>query len=67
MVTAAVTAAETKGPAIRQRLESSDGVDNRGVSTGPSRFRADSHKGMNGARLFLVKGGQWEPLTEALT
>jgi branched-chain amino acid transport system substrate-binding protein len=67
MVTGAVTAAEVKGPAIRQRLESSDGVDTGGVSTGPIRFRADSHKGMNGARLFKVKGGQWEPLTEALT
>ena len=67
MVTAAVTATEAKGPAIRQQLESSDGVDTGGVSTGPIRFKPDSHKGMNGARLFKVKGGQWEPLTEALT
>ncbi|MGH9008870.1 MAG: ABC transporter substrate-binding protein [Acidimicrobiia bacterium] len=67
MVTAAVSASEVKGPAIRQRLESSDGVDTGGVSTGPIRFGPDSHKGMKGARLFQVKNGRWEALTEALT
>jgi branched-chain amino acid transport system substrate-binding protein len=67
MVSGVVSASETKGPAIRQRLESSEGVDTGGVATGPIRFNAQSHKGMTGARLFRVKGGRWEPLTDALT
>jgi branched-chain amino acid transport system substrate-binding protein len=66
-VTAAVSAPEVKGPAIKQRLESSDGVETGGVSTGPIRFTADNHKGMKGARLFQVKKARWEPLTDALT
>jgi len=67
MVTAAVSASEPKGPAIRQRLESSDGVDTGGVATGPIRFGTDSHKGMKGARLFQVKNSRWEAITDALT
>jgi branched-chain amino acid transport system substrate-binding protein len=67
MVTAAVSAPETKGTAIRKQLESSDGVDTGGVSTGPIRFSSDSHKGMNGARLFKVDDGRWMSLTESLT
>ena len=67
MVTAAVAASEAKGSAIKQQLESSEGVDTGGVATGPIRFTADSHKGMKGARLFQVKEGRWQSLTEALT
>jgi branched-chain amino acid transport system substrate-binding protein len=67
MVAAAVSAPEIKGAAIKQRLESSDGVDTGGVSTGPIRFTADHHKGMKGARLFQVKNGRWEALSDALT
>ena len=67
MVTAAVSAAEVKGPAIRQQLESSAGVDTGDVSTGPIKFGPDSHKGMKGARLFGVKDSRWAPLIEALT
>src|SRR5687767_2650436 len=67
MVTAAASASELNGPAIEQRLESSDGVETGGVSTGPIRFTPDNHKGMKGARLFQVKDGKWEALSEALT
>jgi branched-chain amino acid transport system substrate-binding protein len=67
MVTAAASASDLKGPAIKQRLESSDGVETGGVSTGPIRFTADNHKGLKGARLFQVKKARWEPLTGALT
>jgi hypothetical protein len=67
MVTAAVSASEVNGPAIKRQLESSDGVDTGGVATGPIRFTANSHKGMAGARLSVVKDGQWAALSEALT
>ena len=67
IVTAAVTAKEISGPSVHDQLESSDGVTTGDVTTGPIRFRPDSHKGLQGARLFKVSNGKWATLSDALT
>ena len=67
IVTAAVTAEEISGPSVHDQLESSEGVATGDVTTGPIRFRPESHKGLQGARLFKVTDGKWASLSEALT
>jgi len=67
IVTAAVTSKEISGPSVHDRLESSEGVATGDVTTGPIRFRSDSHKGLQGARLFKVSSGRWAALSDALS
>jgi branched-chain amino acid transport system substrate-binding protein len=66
MVTAAVSATEISGPGVHDELERSEGVATGDVTTGPIRFRPDSHKGLQGARLFQVTDGKWASLSDAL-
>jgi len=62
----AARAGEVTGPAIRHQLETSAGVSTGEVTTEPIRFRPESHKGMAGARMFVVEGGRWTSLSGPL-
>jgi branched-chain amino acid transport system substrate-binding protein len=65
MAGAAKSGDKIDGPAIKEALEKVKGFDTGGVSE-PITFSSESHAGMTSAKLFKVKGGKFETLTDAL-
>jgi len=51
------------GESIKQALEEMDAFDTGGVSA-PVDFTADSHAGMTGSKLYVVRKGKWSELTD---
>jgi branched-chain amino acid transport system substrate-binding protein len=51
------------GGDIRQGLESLSSLDTGGI-TAPITFSSTSHKGANALRIYQVRNGQWEPITD---
>jgi branched-chain amino acid transport system substrate-binding protein len=57
---------EVDGPAIKQALEEMEPIDTGDVTT-PIEFTGESHKGMEGSRLYKVQNGSMVKLTDVLT
>ncbi|MBA2730711.1 MAG: ABC transporter substrate-binding protein [Euzebyaceae bacterium] len=56
---------EVTGPAIKEALEEMGSFETP-VSV-PIEFSAESHAGMDGARVYQVEDGTWTPITDNLT
>jgi branched-chain amino acid transport system substrate-binding protein len=57
---------EVNGENIRAALESISGFETGGV-TAPISFSADSHKGNSSLRLYVVKDGKWEAISDYIS
>ncbi len=69
LVTEAIRRAAAAGPpsgeAIHAAFESFDGVETGGVTV-PVTFTPADHRGVKGMRIFEVRDGKWQPVTEML-
>jgi len=59
----AAATGEITGEAIRAAFETFDGLESGGV-TAPVTFTATDHRGVKGMRIFEVRDGKWQPVTE---
>jgi branched-chain amino acid transport system substrate-binding protein len=57
---------DVTGESIKRALEEMDAFDTGGV-TAPLDFTAESHAGMKGARLYVVKNDRWSQLSGLLS
>ncbi|RME09251.1 MAG: branched-chain amino acid ABC transporter substrate-binding protein [Ardenticatenia bacterium] len=57
---------EVTGENIKAALETLSNYDTGGVTV-PITFTSDDHRGSKGMRLFIVRNGHWEQLTDFLT
>jgi branched-chain amino acid transport system substrate-binding protein len=57
---------EVNGENIKAALESIKDFETGGV-TSPISFSADSHKGNNALRLYVVEGGKWKQLSDFIS
>lgn len=60
---AAAGGGEVRGAAIREALESLRDFDMRGVTV-PVTFTPRDHLGIKGMRIYEVRDGRWQPLTD---
>ena len=51
------------GESVRQALETMNNFDTQGVTT-PITFSPTSHRGNDSMRLFQVKGGKWQQISD---
>ena len=54
---------EISGEAIHAAFETFDGLESGGVTV-PVTFTATDHRGVKGMRIFEVRDGKWQPVTE---
>ena len=62
----AAAAGPVTGEAIRDALESMQSFDTGGVTT-PISFSSTDHRGLKGMRLYQVKDGKWQQLSDLIT
>ncbi len=61
----AAATGELTGDSIHAAFETFDGVESGGV-TAPLTFTATDHRGVKGMRIFEIRDGRWQPVTEML-
>ena len=59
----AAAAGNLNGDGIRAAFETFDGLESGGVTV-PVTFTATDHRGVKGMRIFEVRDGKWQPVTE---
>ncbi len=59
----AAAAGEITGESIHAAFETFDGLESGGV-TAPVTFTATDHRGVKGMRIFQIRDGTWQPVTE---
>ena len=59
----AAATGEISGEAIHAAFETFDGLESGGVTV-PVTFTASDHRGVKGMRIFEVRDGKWQPVTE---